>query len=169
MPAGLGGAEYHEPRPARSGSGGSDAWGYYFASLFLAVMGLIFLNDYRYALAAQQRWTEAAGRVTENKVTVHHSRRSSSYRSYISYTYNAGGTIYAAGPVELYKHKMYFSEGGAWEDLEEHFPEGKSIDVYYNPENNGQSSLGLAGAPGAAVPIIFLLLAFGAFYIGREQ
>ncbi|MDD2804188.1 MAG: DUF3592 domain-containing protein [Elusimicrobiales bacterium] len=170
MPAGQGGVTYYEQRPARSGSGGSnDAWGYYFAALFLGVMGLIFLNDFRYALAAQQRWTEAAGRVTENKVTVRRSRRSTSYSSYISYTYNAGGTLYGAGPVELYKHKLYFSEGGAWEDLENNFPEGKSIDVYYNPENPGQSSLGLAGAPGAAVPVVFFLLAFAAFYAGRQQ
>ena len=169
MPAGQGGTEYHEPRPARSGSRGSDAWGYYLAALFFAAMGLIFLNDYRYALAAQRRWTEAAGRVTENKVTVRRSRRSTSYSSYISYNYNAAGTLYGAGPVELYKHKLYFSEDGAWEDLKDNFAEGKSIDVYYNPENHGESSLGLAGAPGVLVPIVFFLLAFGAFYAGREQ
>ncbi|OGR80704.1 MAG: hypothetical protein A2X32_09170 [Elusimicrobia bacterium GWC2_64_44] len=132
-------------------------------------MGLIFLNDFRYALAAQRRWTEAAGRVTENKVTVRRSRRSTSYSSYISYNYNAAGTLYGAGPVELYKHKLYFSEDGAWEDLKDNFAEGKSIDVYYNPENHGESSLGLAGAPGVLVPIVFFLLAFGAFYAGREQ
>lgn len=168
MPAGQGGTEYYEPRPARSG-GVSDAWGYYLAALFLAVMGLIFINDYRYALAAQQRWTEAAGRVTENKVTVRRHRRSTSYNSYISYSYNAAGTLYTAGPVELYKHKLYFSEGGAWEDLEDHFPEGKSIDVYYNPENHGESSLGLAGSPGLLVPLVFFVLAGAAFYAGREQ
>lgn len=167
MPAGQGTAHYYEPR--RTASGGDSVWGYYLAAAFLAFMGIIFLNDYRYALAAQTRWTPASGRVTENKVVVRRGRKSTSYSSYISYTYNTDSGYYSAGPVELYKHKLYFSEDGAWDDLRDHFAEGKSIEVYSNPANPAQSSLGLAGAPGVAVPMVFFLLAFGAVYAGRNQ
>lgn len=170
MAAGQGGTVYD----GSYGSGGSrssggNSLGLYLGAFFLAAMGLIFLNDFRYALAAQTRWTAAAGRVTESRVAVRHSRRSTSYNSYVSYTYNTESGFYSAGPVEVYKHKLYFTENGAWEDLRDRFAEGRSLTVYYNPGNPGQSSLGLAGAPGPQVGIVFLLLAFGAFYFGKNQ
>jgi len=153
---------------AAAGSGGS-TWGYYLGAGLLALMGIIFLNDFRYALAAQTRWSPAAGRVTANEVVTHHSRKSTSYNTFISYEYTAGGGGYSSGPVELNKFKLYFSEGGAQDDLDANFPRGKSIDVYYNPSDPSESSLGLAGAPGIAVPIVFFLLAFGAVYAARQQ
>lgn len=171
MAAGQGGALYS---PGSGGSGGArssggNSLGLYLGAFFLAAMGLIFLNDFRYALAAQTRWTSASGRVTENRVEVRHSRRSTSYSSYVSYTYNTEAGYYSAGPVEVYKHKLYFTENGAWEDLQDNFAEGRSLTVYYNPDNPGQSSLGLAGAPGPQVAIVFFLLAFGAFYAAKNQ
>jgi hypothetical protein len=155
---------------SRGGSGSSnDAWGYYLAAFFLAAIGFVSLNDFRYALAAQTRWTEASGRVTGNKVIVHHGRRSTSYNTYISYAYDTGSGEYAAGSVEVYKYRLFFTESGAWDDLRDNFAEGKSIDVYYNPNDPSQSSLGLAGSPGPLVPVVFFLLAFGAAYAGRQQ
>ncbi len=158
MSAGTGGG-IQSPRKADE-QGGS-AWGYYLIAAFAAAMGLIFLNDFRNALTAQRTWTPAAGRVTENKVVRYHSRRSTSYSTYINYSYAADGVIYAAGPLEINKAKLYFSEGSAEEDLQENFPQGKSLDVYYNPAKPSQSSLGLPGASGLAAPIVFLLLAAG--------
>lgn len=168
MSAGREGPVAYSPRTTTR-TGSDSAWGYYLAALFLAALGLIFLNDYRYALAAQQRWVPASGRVTENKVVVHRGRRSSSYNTFISYTYNTDTGVHGAGPLELNKFKLYFTEGGAWDDLRGRFPEGKSLEVYYNPSNPSESSLGLAGAPGVAVPIVFFLFAFGAVYVGRNQ
>lgn len=153
---------------AAPGSGES-TWGYYLAAGLLALMGLIFFNDFRYALAAQKNWAQASGRVTGNEVVTHHSRRSTSYNTFISYEYTAEGAGYSAGPVELNKFKLYFSEGGAQDDLDDSFPRGKIIKVYYNPSDPGQSSLGLAGAPGIAVPIAFFILAFGVVYVARQQ
>lgn len=146
---------YKEPAP------GGGAWGYYLVAAFAAAMGLVFLNDFRNALTAQRTWTPAAGRVTENKVVTRHSRRSTSYSTYINYSYAAGGAIYAAGPLEINKAKLYFSEGSAERDLQENFPPGKSIGVYYNPSNPYDSSLGLPGASGLAAPIVFFLIAAG--------
>lgn len=170
MAAGQGGTVYE----GSYGTGGSrssagNSLGLYLGAFFLAAMGLIFLNDFRYALAAQTRWTAASGRVTESKVVTRHSRRSTSYDSYISYTYNTDAGYYSAGPVEISKHKLYFTENGAWDDLRDHFAEGRSLTVYYNPDNPGQSSLGLAGAPGPQVAVVFFLLAFGAFYAAKNQ
>ena len=154
---------------ARPREAANSTWGYYLFAGMAVLLGLILLNDWRYALAAQKRWTPAAGRVTENKVVVHRSRRSSSYNTFISYTYSANNALYGAGPLELNKYKLYFSEDGAWTDLRKHFPEGKSIDVYYNPANPYQSSLGLAGTPGLSVPIAFLLFAVVAVYMARQE
>lgn len=153
---------------ARSGSGGN-ALGFYLAAFLFGAMGLIFLNDFRYALAAQTRWTSASGHVTESRVVRHRGRRHSSYHSYVSYNYNTEGGYYSAGPVEVYKHKLYFSEDGAWDDLKDRFAEGRSLTVYYNPGDPGQSSLGFAGAPGPQVGIVLLVIAFGAFYFGKNQ
>ena len=133
------------------------------------VMGLIFLNDFRYALAAQKTWAPAAGRVTESKVIRYRSRRSSSYSTFISYAYGAYDTRYSSGLLELNKYKLYFGEGSAQADLQDHFPVGKNIDVYYNPSHPSESSLGLAGVPGLAIPIIFFLLAAGAVYLARQE
>lgn len=129
-----------------AGPGGS-IWGYYLAAAFIFAMGMIFLNDFRYALAAQKRWTPAAGRISENKVVCYRSRRSTSYHTYISYSYSANESLYGSRELEVNKQKLYFSEDGAREDLQEHFPIGKNMDVYYNPYNPSESSLGLAGAP----------------------
>lgn len=140
---------------------GGSVWGYYLVAGLAAAMGLVFLNNFRQALVAQKTWTRAAGRVSENKVVGYHSRRSSSYCTYISYSYAAGGTIYGAGPLEINKSKYYFSEGSAEEDLRENFPVGQSLDVYYNPANPYESSLGLPGASGLVSPVLFFLLSAG--------
>lgn len=124
-------------------------------------MGLIFLNDFRNALTAQRTWTPAAGRVTENKVVTYRSRHSSSYSTYINYSYAADGLVYGAGPQEVNKAGIYFSEGSAEGYLQDNFPPGKSLNVYYNPANHRESSLGLPGASGLAAPIVFFLLAAG--------
>lgn len=151
------------------GGTGRSVWGYYLVAAFLFAMGMIFLNDFRYALAAQKRWTPAAGRIAENRVAVYYSRRSTSYNTYIRYAYNAFDTRYASRELEVNKHKIYFSEDGARQDLQENFPIGKNIDVYYNPSSPSESSLGLAGAPSLFVPLVFFLVAFGTFCIARQE
>lgn len=158
MSAGTGGGTQSTRRAEEPGGG---AWGYYLVAAFAAAMGVIFLNDFRNALTAQRTWTPAAGRVTENKVVTYRGRRSTSYSTYINYSYAADGVIYGAGPLEINKAKLYFSEGSAEGDLQENFPPGKSLSVYYNPSNPYESSLGLPGASGLAAPIIFFLLAAG--------
>lgn len=159
MSAGIQGAT----RSDRTGkTTGGSVWGYYLVAGLAAVMGLVFLNNFRQALVAQKTWLPAAeGRVTENKVVGYHSRRSSSYCTYISYTYAAGGTIYGAGPLEINRSKYYFSEGSAGEDLQENFPVGQSLDVYYNPANPGESRLGLPGVSGLVSPVLFFLFSAG--------
>jgi hypothetical protein len=144
-------------------------WCYYGVALILAVMALVNLNDFRYALAAQKRWAQSAGRVTASEVVTHHGRHSTSYSTFVSYAYAAGSSVYNAGPLELNKFKFYLTEGGAQADLDEHFPRGKSLTVYYDPSNPSASSLGLAGAPSLAVPFALFLLAWGAVYFGRQQ
>ena len=140
---------------------GRSARGYYLTAVLAAVMGLIFLNDFRYALAAQRNWIPAAGRVTENKVVEYRSRRSTSYSTYVSYSYLVGDIRYGSGLLEVNKYKLYFSGGSAEDDLQDNFPQGKRLDVYYNPSNPSESSLGLPGAPGLAVPIVFFLFSVG--------
>jgi len=152
-----------------TGGTGRSVWGYYLAAAFVFAMGLIFLNDFRYALAAQKRWTPAAGRITESTVVVHRSRRSTSYSTLISYAYSAYDTRYGSGQIEVNKAKLYFSEDGAREDLQDHFPVGKNLDVYYNPSNPSESSLGLAGAPGPLIPLVFFLVAIGIFGVARQE
>lgn len=158
MSAGNQGAA-QQARPA--GAPGGSAWGYYLVAGLAALMGLVFLYNFRQALVAQKTWTRAAGRVTEAKVVSYRSRRSTSYSTFISYSYAAGGTIYAAGPLEINKSKPYFSESSAEEDLRDNFPEGKSLDVYYNPSDPYESSLGLPGVSGLAAPILFFLFSAG--------
>lgn len=158
MSAGTQGAA-QPARPEKAPGGG--VWGYYLVAGLAAVMGLVFLNNFRQALVAQKTWTRAAGRVTESKVVGYHSRRSSSYCTYISYSYAAGGAIYGAGPLEINRSKYYFSEGSAEEDLQENFPVGQSLEIYYNPSNPHESRLGLPGASGLISPIIFFLFSAG--------
>jgi len=146
-------------RPA--GTPGGGAWGYYLVAGLAALMGLFFLYNFRQALVAQKTWIRAAGRVTETKVITYRSRRSTSHSTFISYSYAAGGTIYGAGPLEINKSKPYFSESSAEEDLQDNFPEGKSLDVYYNPSNPYESRLGLPGFSGLVAPILFFLFSAG--------
>ena len=148
---------------------GRSVWMYYLCAVCVFLLGMAFLNDFRYALAAQKRWTPAAGRVAANEVVVHYGRRSTSYNTYISYAYNANGSIYGSPQIEVNKQKIYFSEDGARKDLQEHFPTGKSLDVYYNPANPSESSLGLAGAPSLFVPLIFFLVAFGIVSLAHQE
>lgn len=140
---------------------GGSVWGYYLVAGLAAVMGLVFLNNFRQALVAQKTWVPAVGRVTENKVVSYRSRRSSSYCTYISYSYAAAGAIYGAGPLEINKSKYYFGEGSAEEDLQENFPVGQSLDVYYNPSNPYESRLGLPGVTGLVSPVLFFLFSAG--------
>ena len=155
--------EAPEEKPARD----KLCWCYYAAAAVLAIMGLVYLNDFRSALVAQERWVRTSGWVTGAEVVTHYTRHSASYGTFVSYSYATAGGAASGGPVELNKFKFYFSEAGARADLLGKFPQGRSITVYYNPENSGQSSLGLGGAPGLAVPIVFFVLAFGAVYFVR--
>ena len=152
-----------------TGYTGRGVWGYYLTAAFIFALGMIFLNDFRYALAAQKRWTPAAGRITEGVVRVYRGRHSTSYSTYISYAYSAYDTRYGSGQLEVNKAKLYFSEDGAREDLQDHFPVGKNLDVYYNPSNPSESSLGLAGAPGPLIPLVFFLVAIGIIGLARQE
>lgn len=97
------------------------------------------------------------------------SRRSTSYYTYITYSYSANESLYGSPELEVNRQKIYFSEDGAREDLQERFPIGKNMDVYYNPSNPSESSLGLAGAPSPLVPIVFFLAAFGIVGLARHE
>ncbi|OIO00898.1 MAG: hypothetical protein AUJ51_09440 [Elusimicrobia bacterium CG1_02_56_21] len=135
----------------------------------MLAMGLFFLNDFRLALETQKRWTPATGRVTETKVVSRWGRHNTTYSTFVSYDYSANESIHSSGPQQLNKYKFYFTESGAYAYLQENYPQGKSLDTYYNPANPSQSSLGLAGAPYVALPIVFILFAFGVFYLGIQE
>lgn len=158
-------AEAPRPAPPRD----KMHWCFYGAAVILAAMGLINLNDFRYALAAQKRWAAAGARVIGNTIEVHRGRKGSrSYNTFVDYEYSVGNSVYIAR-AEIFKYRLFMSESGAEADLRKAFPVGKSIYVYYDPGDSGRSSLGLAGAPGIGVVLAFFALAYGAFYFGREQ
>ncbi|MHB0996600.1 MAG: DUF3592 domain-containing protein [Elusimicrobiales bacterium] len=155
--------------PSSSGGGGNNSWWFYLAAAALVLLGYGQFKDYTRARAAQSGWTRTSGIVTEHKVRRLGTKSPHTYSTHLSYSYDINGDMHDAAPVEINKNKFYMSEDSAYGDLHEEFPRGGSITVYYDPDNPGDSSLGAAGAPGLAAPMVFFLLAFGAAWFGRQQ
>lgn len=160
----------------RNGHESSYTWAFILGGALASAIAMFMLNDFRYALAAQLKWTKAAGRVTGHEIGEHRgssysrrSRRHTSYSASISYEYATPGGRYLAGPVEVTKSGGFLTESGAVELLRRKFPEGGRVTVYYQPGNPGRSSLGLAGSRGFAFPFLLLLAGATSVYLGIRK
>jgi hypothetical protein len=147
----------------------SYAWIYYLVAVALTLIGLYQLSGYRKALAEQVRWNRASGMVTSHDVQYSGDSRSQHFSTFITYSYLAKGGEYSGGPVEVYPNRFFFSEDGAKDTLNKNYPRGGSLRVYYDPNNPGESSLGVAGSSGLAAPLALLILAGGIVFFGRQQ
>ena len=174
---GAGYGSMYAPAPARtggersssSGGGGNNAWYFYLAAIALVIIGYSQFKDYSKGVTARASWTRTSGQVTGHEVRRVGRKSPHTYSTYITYAYDMNGSWYNAERIEVNKNKFYMSEESAEGDLADDFPQGGSITVYYDPDNPGDSSLGGAGAPNLAAPIVFFLLAFGAAWFGRQQ
>ena len=151
--------------PARKGG----RWeAYAVAALLLAVAGWQF-HLYHGAKAVEQGWEKVSGVVTANTVSALRGRGGIPvYAVYINYSYKVNGTPYTAGPVEVAKNAIHNSEDAAKEALAAAYPEGGPVDVYFDPQNPVESSLGEAGTGGLLMPAVFLIFALVALMYARE-
>ncbi len=166
---GAGYGSMYAPAPVKTGGGGNNAWWFYLAAAALVLIGYSQFKEYRKGATARASWTATSGVVTGHKIRRVGSKSPRTYNTYISYSYDMNGSWYEAAPIEVNRNKFYLSEDSAEGDLADEFPQGGAITVYYDPDNPSDSSLGGAGAPNLAAPIIFFMLAFGAAWFGRQQ
>lgn len=173
---GAGYGSVYSPAPVKtggetssSGGGGSSAWWFYLAAAALVIIGYSQFKEYKKGVTARASWTATSGVVTGHDVRRVGRKSPHTYNTYISYSYDMNGAWYAAPTIEVNRNKFYLTEGSAEGDLAAEFPQGGAITVYYDPDNPGDSSLGGAGAPNLAAPVVFFILAFGAAWFGRQQ
>ncbi|HNW44931.1 MAG TPA: DUF3592 domain-containing protein [Elusimicrobiales bacterium] len=136
----------------------------------LLLLGIILLKDIGRAQLAALSWPKVRGGVTSNNLSCSHSSRSGeSCNAYISYTYSTDSGEYSAANVEVLRNDLFSGPGGLKDKLNSRYPEGRSITVYYNPENPSESNLGPGNSPSPIAPAIFILLGIWAFYVPRRQ
>lgn len=125
-------------------------------------VGLVFLTVALVLLWkcwATESWTETTGEITvsrvaeESKHDAEHGTRTF-YRARIAYSYEANGTSYEAMKVRRYDLQSTSRE--RVKVIQERYPVGVQVVVFYNPENPRQAVL----EPGASW-FQYVFLAFG--------
>ncbi|MDD5055198.1 MAG: DUF3592 domain-containing protein [Candidatus Peribacteraceae bacterium] len=111
-------------------------------------------------------WPRTAGTVTSVAVREERSRRSTWFDAWVSYRYEVGAETYTAedGPylLDRYTAEM-IDDREAMKRARERFPEGRRIEVAYDPLSHGRSTL-QAGQHQRALGSFFI--GFAALAIG---
>jgi len=114
---------------------------------------------------ASTRWPSAEGRVISSSVEmveeVHRLRRGSrieapAYRAAVTYSYRVGDALYTGDRVSFGDYSS--SIPGHARNICERYPPGKTIEVYYDPEDPRVSVIEPGVSVGAVMPLLIGLV-----------
>jgi hypothetical protein len=124
-------------------------------------------------------WPAAQGRITQSQAALEHVKRSGStgstirYAARIRYNYTVGAKTYSSSTIGFGKSRYTSKKQSKTMKYLEQYPEGKSVTVYYAPDDPRRAALE-TGITGGAFLILLIgfvfLIAGGACFIGfRKQ
>jgi hypothetical protein len=109
------------------------------------------------------KWPVAQGVITVSRLQVGYVKRMKGYRGEIRYQYRVGSTDYNGSRLSF--ERVHLAVEDAWQKVIDDYPVGKTVNVYYDPEEPSFAVLepGLIGelAPLYQTNLGFLVL-FGA-------
>jgi hypothetical protein len=144
------------------------ALGFVFLSAGLA-LGYYGARTLVFAFSSS-RWPGTEGLVTKSELAEYAGTRSSrSYRADIAYTYTVNGTRHTGGRVRLGSTRT--SHASDAEAIQDKYPVGKSVTVYYDPAKPGEAMLepGLVRGVWLLPGLGLLFLLSGVFILSRGR
>lgn len=135
----------------------------YALSAFLLLMGLMILYNVWAAKNAASSWAKTEAKVVRTYVETS-GGKGRIYNTFIKYAFEANGVTYTSGRTEVYWDDYYRNSADATAAMENGYPIGKTIVVYYDPAAPRRSSLGPAGAPPISPAFLFFALAAAMAY-----
>ena len=135
------------------------------AGAIVALIGVVLCLQIGKAQLAEMSWVRTKATVTSSDLSCHYSRGGESCNAYISYAYTTmDGYDYGSSNVEVLGGNIF--SFGIRGQLNDRYPQGRLITVYYNPRNPARSSLGTADTPNPLIAFFMLILGLVMFLKG---
>jgi len=133
--------------------------GYFIAFLFLTVFGIV-LAGFGIVLfqqtASAEKWPTTDGIIFHSTVDSYREHDSTMHKPLVQYKYTVNGVNYSSNRVRF--GVISTSDGGYANEVVNRYPVGKTVKVYYNPDNPSEALL----EPGITwieyLPILFGLI-----------
>jgi hypothetical protein len=129
--------------------------------LFMIIGGFVFfmwvLPPMQYANASKE-WPSVPGEITRSEIETYRRDGKTQYLPDIAYKYSIDGKNYTSSKVTV-GDPPYSSNTSPAKRVQSEYPEGKSVEVYYDPEVPSSSAL----KPGLQKNDIMLAIITGAF------
>lgn len=130
--------------------------------IVMLVLIVVYARSARKATASKN-WPTTTGRIISSDVGSYRSRRSSGthttvYEPNIVYEYSADGQRFQSKQISFGAVAGTSSTGWA-ENIVTHYPEGGTVQVFYNPANPSEAVLEHSGAGGnLALMLVFVVI-----------
>ena len=125
------------------------------------ILPVVGLPKYLRAKKSSQ-WPSTPGTITYSHIRVVRIRRSRGYLGDIQYRYRVGATDYVGSRMSFARNHVAAAE--AWQNALAAYPVGKTVPVYYDPQNPASAVLepGLVGELNLLYKMdLFFIAAFG--------
>ena len=143
----------------------------YIVSLLLLGLGLVIFGLLLEIKSARlfsntkegMSWPTTKGKVISSEVETYVGSEKTSYKARVIYHYLVNGTNYSAESVKLeaIKHKDYFYAA----QLVNQYSVGKSVTVYYKPDNPEVALLEISEVPYISLVAVIFFVAVGLFIL----
>jgi Protein of unknown function (DUF3592) len=140
------------------------------APIALGLIGLVNMLLLRRRAQRTMKWSVAGGIIRSSHIQKgksgssvgHGNTRTTTYKGEIVYTYTVDGSQFEGSRVQFGATRRAFHKYEI-EQFIESYPEGKAVDVHYDPENPGKSVLEVGLSPTMKKGMLFIaaMLALG--------
>ncbi|HNW44168.1 MAG TPA: DUF3592 domain-containing protein, partial [Elusimicrobiales bacterium] len=152
--------------------GKGSPWPSYAAAALLLLVSAWQFHLYWKASVSETNWPQVIGIIRDSRVSRLPSGGKGGlpvYALHVTYSYNISGITYDSRPVEVDMEAIHLDKQSSRETLNSLYPKGGPVNVYYDPRNPADSTLGTDSTGGLLYPAVFMLAAFGMFMRGRAR
>lgn len=131
--------------------------------LVLAGVSILFFSTQQWILAyASLNWQTAQGEIVVSEAIACTKKRQHRHQARIIYEYSVNGVLYSSENITYSTDVSTETCRDAEEEVMAQYPLGKSVLVYYNPENPENSVLQPGGTSFISIGFSMILLIVGA-------
>lgn len=121
--------------------------------IVLGIDGFFVYSAYR-MMDARERYLKAPGVVLQSYVESHSDSDGTTYSPFVEYEYEVGGRTYRGDRDSMFSFSS--SSRSTAREVVDRYPEGKRVEVYYDPDDHAESVLDLSDRSVPYFIILFL-------------